>query len=298
MEVRKSKFNYAYLGWAMLTVLISIYILQSIFSAGYITTALYIIIIFSFVFFMNYGWLGDWRNRIRLGLRRPATSYEKNYLSEINYEVYTGVQRQYPKLKKAEIFLVNDDTVNAFALGFKTIGLTTAAISSLTKEELKAVIAHEYAHLANKDTLYLILFNTSFTILSIGLFPFYIIGFFIAIILGVVEGLLGSSDTSMSSGLVKLFFKTINWFYLQYYRTGFYIVNFGSRDFEYRADEIAAKAGYADGLLSFFYKIEQENADARKGFLALLASTHPYTSYRIENIEKFMSAASEDTSIS
>ncbi|WP_268286188.1 M48 family metalloprotease [Bacillus inaquosorum] len=75
----------------------------------------------------------------------------------------------------------------------------------------------------------------------------------------------------------------------QYFRMGFYFVNFGSRDFEYRADEVAAKAGYGAELLSFFYELEREDIESRKGFLALLASTHPYTAYRIENIESFIS---------
>lgn len=35
---------------------------------------------------------------------------------------------------------------------------------NLSDGELKAVLAHEYAHLAFKDTLHLVMFNSSFTI--------------------------------------------------------------------------------------------------------------------------------------
>lgn len=71
-------------------------------------------------------------------------------------------------------------------------------------------------------------------------------------------------------------------------------MNIGSRDFEYRADEVAAKAGFGDELLEFFYRIERENIDIRKGFIALLASTHSYTAYRIENIETFLTGVRQE----
>ncbi|WP_274377599.1 M48 family metalloprotease [Listeria monocytogenes] len=71
---------------------------------------------------------------------------------------------------------------------------------------------------------------------------------------------------------------------LKYYELGFYFVNLGSR---YRADEVAAKAGYGKDLLSLFYLLEKTDGDVSK-LLPFLASTHPYTSYRIQNIEKFI----------
>ncbi|WP_274377598.1 hypothetical protein [Listeria monocytogenes] len=51
-------------------------------------------------------------------------------------------------------------------------------------------MAHEYGHLANKDTLNFILLNTRFTILSIALLPIYGINFFIGFVFAFVEGML------------------------------------------------------------------------------------------------------------
>ncbi|MGE6630601.1 M48 family metalloprotease [Bacillus sp. NPDC077027] len=288
MEVRKCKFNYAYIIWSMITIIIAILILSKVMSLPIMKATLLIFMLFGIIFLLNYGLVGDWRNRIRLGLRRPATLEERKYLEQINDEVFQRVRSQYLHLKKADLFLINEEYVNAYALGFRTIGLTIGAVRNLSNEEIKAVIAHEYAHLANKDTLQLILFNTSFTILSIVLWPIYIIAIGLGIIFAFLEGMVGQSKGSISVSLMNAFITILNWTHQSYCRIGIYFVNFGSRDFEYRADEVAAKAGYGKGLLSFFYKLEKTDNDIRKGFLTLLASTHPYTSYRIENIEKFL----------
>ncbi|MGS0932825.1 MULTISPECIES: M48 family metalloprotease [Bacillus] len=295
MEVRKTKFNYLYIVWSGLTVLISIMIFRTLFPLALFPTVLLFLSVYGLLFFMNYGLFGDWRNRIRAGLRRPATIGEKEYLERLNDEVFISVQRHYPHVKKADLFLIDDEGINAFALGFKTIGLTSAAMRNLSDGELKAVLAHEYAHLAFKDTLHLVMFNSSFTILSIALLPLYVMGFFICFILGCIEGLLnGGSNPSVSGGLLNIFFRLVGWCYITYCRLGFYFVNIGSRDFEYRAGEVAAKAGFGDELLEFFYRIEREHIDVRKGFIALLASTHPYTAYRIENIESFLNGVRQE----
>ncbi|WP_340640037.1 M48 family metalloprotease [Bacillus atrophaeus] len=295
MEVRKSNSNYLYIVWSGLTVLISIMIFRKIFPMALFPTVLLFLSIYGLLLFMNYGIFGDWRNRLRMGLRRPATSGEKEYLGRLNDEVYLNVKRHYPHVKKADIFLINEKGINAFALGFKTIGLTTMALTDLTDGELKAVLAHEYAHLAFKDTFHFILFNSSFAILSIALVPLYVLGFFVCFILAFFEGFLsGGSSASLSEGLLNMFIRLVRWGYITYYRMGLYFVNIGSRDFEYRADEVAAKAGYGEELLSFFYRLERESLDVRKGFFALLASTHPYTAYRIENIESFLTETRQE----
>ena len=42
--------------------------------------------------------------------------------------------------------------VNAFALGRNTIVVTRGIMSALSDEEIKGVLAHEFAHIVNKDT--------------------------------------------------------------------------------------------------------------------------------------------------
>lgn len=54
-----------------------------------------------------------------------------------------------------ELYVIREDSPNAFATGFSpeksAIGVTTALLEKLNREELEAVIAHEVSHIMNYD---------------------------------------------------------------------------------------------------------------------------------------------------
>ncbi|MBP5343529.1 MAG: M48 family metallopeptidase [Alphaproteobacteria bacterium] len=58
-------------------------------------------------------------------------------------------------LPTPKVYLINDDSLNAFATGFSpqtaSIALTTGIVKKLKPLELDAVIAHEMAHIKNRD---------------------------------------------------------------------------------------------------------------------------------------------------
>ena len=64
-------------------------------------------------------------------------------------------------LPKPAIYLVEEDSPNAFATGFKpedsAIAITTALRDKLDRDELQAVLAHEMGHIKNGDSGYMIL---------------------------------------------------------------------------------------------------------------------------------------------
>jgi heat shock protein HtpX len=55
-----------------------------------------------------------------------------------------------------DVYLVDDPAPNAFASGLRPekslVGVTTGLLQSMPKRELEAVIAHEMAHVRNRDT--------------------------------------------------------------------------------------------------------------------------------------------------
>ncbi len=61
------------------------------------------------------------------------------------------------KMKKPELYLIPSKNPNAFATGrnesHAVIGVTEGIIELLTEKELKGVLAHELAHIKNKDML-------------------------------------------------------------------------------------------------------------------------------------------------
>ena len=65
-----------------------------------------------------------------------------------------AVQMQLPKPK---VYIINDSAPNAFATGRNpqnaSVAATTGIIERLTRDELKGVMAHELAHIQNRDIL-------------------------------------------------------------------------------------------------------------------------------------------------
>jgi len=74
-------------------------------------------------------------------------------------------------LPTPEIYLIEDESLNAFATGRNpgkaSIALTKGIVEKLNKAELQAVIAHELAHIGNRDTLLMLI-----TVAGIGCFLF------------------------------------------------------------------------------------------------------------------------------
>jgi heat shock protein HtpX len=66
-------------------------------------------------------------------------------------------------LPKPAIYLVEEDSPNAFATGFKpedsAIAITTALRDRLDRAELQAVLGHEMAHIKNGDSGYMVLMS-------------------------------------------------------------------------------------------------------------------------------------------
>ncbi len=66
-------------------------------------------------------------------------------------------------LPKPAIYLVEEDSPNAFATGFQpenaAIGITTALRERLDRDELQAVLAHEMGHIKNGDSGYMVLMS-------------------------------------------------------------------------------------------------------------------------------------------
>jgi heat shock protein HtpX len=69
-------------------------------------------------------------------------------------EVYEQARAKTPSLNKhIKLYITEDKTLNAFAVGRKTVMLTRGTIDSLSPEELKGCMAHELGHMANGDSV-------------------------------------------------------------------------------------------------------------------------------------------------
>lgn len=63
--------------------------------------------------------------------------------------------------KVPEIYVIDTEMPNAFATGFSpensAVAVTTGLLTKLNRDELQGVVAHEIAHIVNRDTMYMLL---------------------------------------------------------------------------------------------------------------------------------------------
>ena len=103
---------------------------------------------------------------LRMANARPVTLDENRDLFRLveNTAIMAG-------LPTPNIYLIDSNATNAFATGRSpetaTIAFTTGIVEKLTKAELQAVVAHELAHVGNRDTRLMVL-----TVAGIGCFAF------------------------------------------------------------------------------------------------------------------------------
>jgi heat shock protein HtpX len=112
-----------------------------------------IILALGFALVMNFGayWFSD---RIALGI-----THAKQVSEESDPELFALVREQasLAGMPMPKVYEIDNESPNAFATGrnpqHATVAVTTGIRSFLTREELSGVVAHEMAHVGNRDTL-------------------------------------------------------------------------------------------------------------------------------------------------
>jgi heat shock protein HtpX len=113
-----------------------------------------------FAIFLNIFsfWKSD-KLALRMARAKPAleTEYPKLH-------VIVSEQCSLAAIGKPQVYIIDSPSPNAFATGrsprHASIALTTGIIQLLTREELGAVIAHELAHVGNRDILIMSIVST------------------------------------------------------------------------------------------------------------------------------------------
>lgn len=203
-------------------------------------------------------------------------------------------------LPTPRVYIIDDDSMNAFATGRSprdaSVALTRGIINRLNKNELQGVIAHEMAHIGNRDIRLDMMLIT-----GVG------VTVFVADIVWrlILSGGVRSSDNDNNRGgavgvlfMVWLAFMVFNFFVTPLLRMAI------SRNREYAADATGAQItrnprALADALRKITTDSRIECLDKTKSmaavciaepgapreFLGNLMSTHPSTESRIVRLE-------------
>jgi len=153
-----------------------------------------IILVFIILFALIYSFLSIFfSTKISLYLLGAKELKKKDYPEVYNLVENISIIAGLPKTPK--IYIIETNEMNAFAMGTHyfnyLIGLTSGIIKKLEKDELEAVIAHEIAHIKNKDT----------RLMTIAVFLSGVFSIISEIVLRVV----GRSDNSRNSSILFLF---------------------------------------------------------------------------------------------
>ena len=218
--------------------------------------------------------VGEKLMRLFNGIRRLETAEEKEYLQPIFNEVYAKAKESDPELADFNIgiYVIDSMTVNACAVGLRTVAVTKGAIQAFSAEQLKGVIAHEVAHILNADT-----FAKIKILIGNGIFTFCIM---IAKVIWWLIGRIPAFRNPMNT--VQMIFDALIFAFLF---PMMIVMAISDRKAERRADSYAVDIGYGEDLVEALYVLEKISLKGIEGMIAKLLSTHPRVTSRIEALE-------------
>lgn len=234
-------------------------------------------------------------------IETPSTDEERRLVNVVEEMcVASGV-------RKPRIWVVPDDAPNAFATGVKPvdahIAVTEGALTTLTRDELQAVVAHEMGHIANYDVRLMTLLTALVGMVAV----IHNVGFR----MGRIGGGRGRSRSKDSGGgilvVVLLVLWVVSWI-LAPLITRLMVMKVG-RAREFLADAMSAQytrnpAALADALVKIGGSnikptaIPKSSAqlcisdpyhsawDEREGRMANLMATHPPLRERVKRLRE------------
>lgn len=207
-----------------------------------------------------------------------------NRIEPLFKEVYGKAMRECPNLSKdIRLFMMEDDSANAFATGRNTICITRGLLE-LSDEQIKGVLAHEFGHLANMDTDLILVVSVGNLIITgicmifqlcVSLFHF-VLGIAIS---GSEEGSLGMHICNaimhfLTMVVIAAIMKVWTWI-------GTTLCMKTSRAREFEADKFAHTIGYGKGL---YIALDEIAEDYPSGFFSNLKQSHPRGSDRLRKL--------------
>jgi heat shock protein HtpX len=214
---------------------------------------------------------------------------------EVSADEYPDLHRRVERLSqqadlpKPTVAVANTQVPNAFATGRNkknaTVAVTTGLLESLDEDELDGVLAHELAHVKNRDVMVMTIASFLSTI------AFFIVRW---------GWLLGGDNRQGAPVIVAILVSLVVWV------VSFLLIRALSRYREYSADRGAALiTGKPGALASALMTIDgrmdkvpkedlREEAEMnaffiipiKAGFVGKIASTHPSTENRIEKLRE------------
>lgn len=254
--------------------------------------------------------IGEWFLRWKLKCDDIEEQEILNRVLPLFNEVYSKAKNLIPSLSEdIKLFIQenSEDEVNAFAVGRRSICITRGLLN-LSDEQIKAILAHEFGHLAHKDTDLNLVVNVANMFINLILTVFWVILLvykIICVVLSFFMRLAGESAGAATGKIFELIFAFLAFVLINVIRylwnmLGNLLIKFASRGSEFDADEFAFNLGYGEPLVEFFktlpdavegkkisiksFKMLKKTLEA----LGTIGATHPQTYKRIARLQKLL----------
>lgn len=258
------------------------YVISSLILGGTAKSFLIVFIVYAVSLIIGFSPLGEKLLRLLNRVRPLETKRETEYLQPLFDEVYEHAKEKYKRLRKIEICVIDNMTVNAMALGRQTIAVTKGAMQTFTEDELKAVIGHEIAHLVHGDTMASIYAIVGNGILSV----FVLVARLFLLLLDWVQSAITGKYSIFSALMLilRLYFEFCIWFLnfgLQV------ILSVNSRKNEFKADLFSYSIGYDSDMIEALYLLEKISLGDNSCIIQKMIASHPRITLRIKHLEEF-----------
>lgn len=258
------------------------YVISSLLLGGTAKSFLIVFVVYVVSLMIGFSPLGEKILRLLNRVRPLETKRETEYLQPLFEEVYERAKEKYKKLRKIEICVIDNMTVNAMALGRRTIAVTKGAMQTFTEDELKAVIGHEIAHLVHGDTMAVIYAIVGNGILSV----FVLIVRLFLLLLDWVQSSFNGKRSIFSALMlmIRIYFEFCIWFLnfgLQV------ILSVNSRKNEFKADLFSYAIGYDTDMIEALYLLEKISLGDNSSIIQKMIANHPRITLRIKHLEEF-----------
>lgn len=232
--------------------------------------------------------IGEWILRMQNGCKEVSDPVDKERFEPLFREVYNKAKQMNPELPDdIRLFISDNADPNAFATGRKTV-CVTKGLAIYSDEQIKGVLAHEFGHLAHKDTDAILVVAVGNMVVSA---IFVIIRVIANISMAIGEfctavfsegwgGVLASIMIRISRVIADFMLVLVMRAWTQ---LGVWLCMHSSRRNEYEADEYAYKCGYAPYLCQVLESFGTEKST--NGLFAALASSHPENADRISRLQ-------------
>lgn len=291
--------------YALIYLLLNVVIitfLMGLFESNLWLRLLYGVLLYGVTATIALSPVGEWLFRLFNGCKLIEDPAIRERLEPLFQEVKEQAKSQLTEFQiddRIELYICDGMEINAFAMGRRTVCVTRGLLT-LPDEQIKAVLGHEFGHLATHDTdLTLLITVGNFIITAFVTFiriMLIIYNFIVSIISTFAGegGLLMSIMQGIASVVTAICINGLMWLWTQ---LGILLVMKSSRDAEFEADAFSCRLGYAQPLLTFFRTLCTLEAPSEKkgvnNIFAALSSSHPETAKRIAKIEEREKTAAE-----